>query len=747
MIYRLIIFIALLLGSITTAYSELIDIGKLPVYAKKGFLKEWLVETSPDNSWIYIAPTETGRRSIKVKNINFKGIPERTFLSLKNIKDEEFTFITHFSVPDTMLKNNEIPGMFLATIGENWEIYLNGKLLKSEMYRSEDGSVYLSRFLRRVCVPIHPQYLKEKDNVLAFRIVGNPWSLMTGFYRSEHYFIGPFSRIHEEESEVISLVLIFLYLFIGFYHIFLYFNRRKDVYNLSYGCFSVIVFVYFLSRTFTITTFILDSSIVQRIEMISLFAVIPTFGSFLDVLVEERLSIFTRILSAICGIFILASFMAPIPFIQDLVTIWQYTIIVPVFYYIIMVIGRSFGKNVLYLYRIYRSRKARFSFLRSLVSSLLRTVPGNLLLGVLIAVSGMFYDIIDALYFSTGIIVSRYSFLILTIGVMLILTNRFQSIFHQNEILNINLHRNIMDLNDANAMIRVSEEKYRSLVEETKDLIFSLDDKYNFITVNRNMGRILGISLNDFKSMNFLDILYDSSDERALSLHLIKEKMEELLRDKRSVQFKSEFKSAFRIEPIEMHVRLEYIGTEGKHEILGKAIYLIEDVLAKSFVSEEQKYTISNSLVAAEELSRRITRNLTAYVEHKQVPIIRLAVREMIVNAIEHGNLDISFNEKTVMVQEKKYMKLISERQNDERYRNKKVTVHYSIDDKQARYVIIDEGNGFDHQSFMKEENLANQVMLPHGRGILMARSIFDEIVYNETGNEVTLVKHFDYIT
>jgi len=28
-----------------------------------------------------------------------------------------------------------------------------------------------------------------------------------------------------------------------------------------------------------------------------------------------------------------------------------------------------------------------------------------------------------------------------------------------------------------------------------------------------------------------------------------------------------------------------------------------------------------------------------------------------------------------------------------------------------------------------------------HGRGITLAKSIFDEIIYNETGNAVTLIK------
>ena len=37
----------------------------------------------------------------------------------------------------------------------------------------------------------------------------------------------------------------------------------------------------------------------------------------------------------------------------------------------------------------------------------------------------------------------------------------------------------------------------------------------------------------------------------------------------------------------------------------------------------------------------------------------------------------------------------------------------------------------------------ANEQMLAHGRGIAMTINAFDEVVYNDKGNEVKLVKFF----
>ena len=58
-------------------------------------------------------------------------------------------------------------------------------------------------------------------------------------------------------------------------------------------------------------------------------------------------------------------------------------------------------------------------------------------------------------------------------------------------------------------------------------------------------------------------------------------------------------------------------------------------------------------------------------------------------------------------------------------------------------YKISDEGNGFDYKKIMAQiKNEVNQKMLSHGRGISMASSIFDEIQYNDKGNQVMLVKN-----
>jgi anti-sigma regulatory factor (Ser/Thr protein kinase) len=120
---------------------------------------------------------------------------------------------------------------------------------------------------------------------------------------------------------------------------------------------------------------------------------------------------------------------------------------------------------------------------------------------------------------------------------------------------------------------------------------------------------------------------------------------------------------------------------------------------------------------------------------------IRLGLREMLINAIEHGNLEISFDEKTAQMDSGDYLLFIQKRQEHHTYSGRKITVEFSLDGERAIYKIADEGKGFDHGNFIKEKKENESEMLAHGRGISMAMNIFDEVRYNKKGNQVLLVK------
>ena len=59
---------------------------------------------------------------------------------------------------------------------------------------------------------------------------------------------------------------------------------------------------------------------------------------------------------------------------------------------------------------------------------------------------------------------------------------------------------------------------------------------------------------------------------------------------------------------------------------------------------------------------------------------------------------------------------------------------------------IIDSGNGFKHKMLWDEQlrDGKEQIMRESGRGLLIMNHVFDEIHYNSSGNEVTMIKRLD---
>ena len=122
---------------------------------------------------------------------------------------------------------------------------------------------------------------------------------------------------------------------------------------------------------------------------------------------------------------------------------------------------------------------------------------------------------------------------------------------------------------------------------------------------------------------------------------------------------------------------------------------------------------------------------------------MRMGIREMLVNAIEHGNLSLDFEEKTQAMLDGVYFESVDQRRKDPKYKYRKVYVEYKLTKEHFYIQVKDEGEGFDMEAIEKltREEYLNEQGLSHGRGIRMARSIFDEVIYNEKGNEVTLIK------
>lgn len=109
---------------------------------------------------------------------------------------------------------------------------------------------------------------------------------------------------------------------------------------------------------------------------------------------------------------------------------------------------------------------------------------------------------------------------------------------------------------------------------------------------------------------------------------------------------------------------------------------------------------------------------------------------ELLINAVEHGNLGIGYDEKTRLFNDGRWNEEIELRLGQPAFIHKKVTVSLDVNDEEICFVIKDEGAGFDSERYLQID--PDRACSNHGRGIAMARMMsFDRLEYAEGGTTV----------
>jgi len=117
---------------------------------------------------------------------------------------------------------------------------------------------------------------------------------------------------------------------------------------------------------------------------------------------------------------------------------------------------------------------------------------------------------------------------------------------------------------------------------------------------------------------------------------------------------------------------------------------------------------------------------------------VGIALEEALANAYYHGNLELAAD--GAARDRKRYDELARQRLAHAPYRDRRIHVRARITRAEAVFVIRDEGPGFDATRVLSATALAHPDQ-GFGRGIMLMRSIMDEVTYNAAGNEVTLIK------
>lgn len=111
-------------------------------------------------------------------------------------------------------------------------------------------------------------------------------------------------------------------------------------------------------------------------------------------------------------------------------------------------------------------------------------------------------------------------------------------------------------------------------------------------------------------------------------------------------------------------------------------------------------------------------------------------ISELLINALEHGNLRIGYEEKSKLMRRGMWQIEVERRLNASENIGGYIELEFFIASETVQIHIRDQGQGFDWTPYMDFD--PNRAFDPHGRGIAVARlSSFDNLEYIGDGNEV----------
>ena len=114
-----------------------------------------------------------------------------------------------------------------------------------------------------------------------------------------------------------------------------------------------------------------------------------------------------------------------------------------------------------------------------------------------------------------------------------------------------------------------------------------------------------------------------------------------------------------------------------------------------------------------------------------------VGLSELLINAIEHGNLEISYEETGAAIEHRTRAELVETRLADPLYRGRFAEVRFEHLPDRYRFLIKDQGRGFDWRTYLSLS--PDRVFDTHGRGVFMAAASFDRLEYLGNGSAVTV--------
>ena len=151
----------------------------------------------------------------------------------------------------------------------------------------------------------------------------------------------------------------------------------------------------------------------------------------------------------------------------------------------------------------------------------------------------------------------------------------------------------------------------------------------------------------------------------------------------------------------------------------------------KTGEDQQRKFIFENDLSKVSDYVNLLVKGIGQDILGRDFLDVRIGLYELLVNSIEHGNLEISKEEK---FNAPNLEELYEQRRSDPHFADRKITVELTEDDVAYEWLITDEGQGFDCEKVLKKPDTIRSVEF---KGVTLAQFHFDMLEFFGKGNQV----------
>ena len=333
---------------------------------------------------------------------------------------------------------NQLYGLHVAGMGTSYRIWLNGQEVLTDGIVGTTRPTTIPRNDRQlVFFPLAPT-----ETVELVIQVANFHNWTGGIWYPLYFGLSADLIRQHEYNLAIDMFLFGSLLVIGLYHFGLYSLRRKDSHTFYFGLFCLVVAIRTLvtgENYLSVLQPALSWTILLKIEYLTFYLGIPSFIIFLTSLYPQDFGLTAKILRFISIIFASVVLFTP-PYIFTYTLLYFQLISLSAIFYLLHGVGRS----------------------------IIRRRDGAVIIGggQLVLCFAVVNDILYANnVIQTGYIIS-WGLIIFILFQSLALSMRFAHTFAKVETLSEQLRQQMSDREQAQESIRLSEARYRQLLEE-----------------------------------------------------------------------------------------------------------------------------------------------------------------------------------------------------------------------------------------------------------------------------------------